>query len=212
MDRDGNVYLADYINQNIRKIDKDGIIITVAEENWKSIKDEEIHPNGIAVDEAGNIFVSDSGSSKIRKIDAMGNVTTYAGNGQFKDSGDGGPAIEAGIRSPGGLAFSPGGELYIAEETTHRIRKIDKDGIISLVAGTGIPGFSGEGGPATLAQLKSPYRMAFDAKGNLYFTDRDNNRVRKIDLKGVITTLAGNSNIGWMQDGLEVRITVHNFP
>jgi hypothetical protein len=89
--------------------------------------------------------------------------------------------------------FSPGGELYIAEEITHRIRKINKDGIISLVAGTGIPGFSGEGGPAHKAQLKSPYRLVFDKEGK-------------------ITTLAGNSNIGWMQDGLEVRITVHNFP
>ena len=89
---------------------------------------------------------------------------------------------------------------------------INKDGIISLVAGIGIPGFSGEGGPATEAQLKSPYRLAFDKEGNLYFTDRENNRVRKIDKAGIITTLAGNSNIGWMQDGLEVRITVQNFP
>ena len=212
VDAQGNVYLADYINQNIRKIDTDGTISTVAEENWKLIADEEIHPSGIAVDAEGNIFVSDSGSSKIRKIDTQGKVTVYAGNGQFKDFGDGGPAIAAGIRSPGGLAFSPDGDLYVAEETSHRIRKINKDGTIFLVAGTGIPGFSGDGGPATQAQLKSPYRMAFDAKGNLYFTDRENNRVRKIDKDGVITTIAGNSNIGWMQDGLEVRITVHNFP
>jgi sugar lactone lactonase YvrE len=212
VDNQGNVYLADYINQNIRKINTDGIISTVAEENWKLIKDEEIHPNGIAIDDEGNVFVSDSGSSKIRKIDVQGNVSVYAGNGDFKDSGDGGPAIDAGIRSPGGLAFSPEGELFIAEETTHRIRKINKEGIISLVAGTGIPGFSGEGGPAIEAQLKSPYRMVFDKEGNLFFTDRENNRVRKIDKAGKITTLAGNSNIGWMQDGLEVRITVHNFP
>jgi len=212
VDDKGNVYLADYINQNIRKINKEGMISTVAEENWKLIKDEEIHPNGIAIDDEGNIFVSDSGSSKIRKIDVSGNVSVFAGNGEFKDSGDGAPAIDAGIRSPGGLVFSPDAELFIAEETTHRIRKINKEGIISLVAGTGVPGFSGEGGPANKAQLKSPYRMAFDKEGNLYFTDRENNRVRKIDKAGIITTLAGNSNIGWMQDGLEVRITVHNFP
>ena len=200
------------INQNIRKIDKNGIIATVANKNWKNIKDEEIHPNGIVVDAEGNIFVSDSGSSKIRKIDREGNVATFAGNGQFEDTGDGGPAIDAGIRSPGGLALSPSGDLYIAEETSHRIRKIDKNGIISRVAGTGVPGFSGDGGPATQAQLKSPYRMVFDSAGNLYFTDRDNNRVRKIDVSGTIATIAGNDNIGWMQDGLEVRITVHNFP
>ncbi|MCH8208804.1 MAG: SMP-30/gluconolactonase/LRE family protein [Nitrospinae bacterium] len=212
VDNQGNVYLADMINQNIRKIDKNGIIATVANKNWKNIKDEEIHPNGIVVDAEGNIFVSDSGSSKIRKIDREGNVATFAGNGQFNDTGDGGPAIDAGIRSPGGLALSPSGDLYIAEETSHRIRKIDKNGIISRVAGTGVPGFSGDGGPATQAQLKSPYRMVFDSAGNLYFTDRDNNRVRKIDVSGTIATIAGNDNIGWMQDGLEVRITVHNFP
>jgi hypothetical protein len=80
------------------------------------------------------------------------------------------------------------------------------------VAGTGVAGYSGDGGPATRAQLKSPYRMVFDRQGNLYFSDRDNHRIRKIDPKGIISTVAGNSNIGWLQDGLEVRITVHNFP
>jgi len=212
VDLDGNVYVADVVNRNIRKIDKNGIISTVAADQWQRIEDEEIHPNGIAVNEKGEIFVSDSGSSKIRKIDVHGKVTTFAGNGDFKDSGDGGPALSAGIRSPGGLAFGPQGALYVAEETAHRIRKIDKTGRITLVAGIGQAGFGGDGGPATQAQLKSPYRMVFDKQGNLYFSDRDNNRIRKIDSKGIITTLAGNSNIGWMQDGLEVRIAVHNFP
>ena len=84
-----------------------------------------------------HINFSDSGSSKIRKIDVHGKVTTFAGNGDFKDSGDGGPALSAGIRSPGGLAFGPQGALYVAEETAHRIRKIDKTGRITLVAGIG---------------------------------------------------------------------------
>jgi sugar lactone lactonase YvrE len=185
---------------------------TVASEAWVTIADEEIHPNGIAVNKSGEIFISDSGSSKIRKIDRDEKMTTIAGSGEFKDSGDGGPAIQAGIRSPGGLTFSPDGELYIAEETSHRIRKINKEGIIIPVAGTGSAGYGGDGGPATQAQLKSPYRMVFDKEGNLYFSDRDNNRIRKIDLRGIISTVAGNSNIGWLQDGLEVRITVHNFP
>ncbi len=212
VDNQGNVYLADLTNRKVRKVDTQGVISTLASETWIKIVDEEIHPNGIAVNKLGEIFISDSGSSKIRKIDRKQNVTTFAGTGEFKDYGDGGPAIQAGIRSPGGLAFSPAGELYIAEETTHRIRKIDKEGSILPVAGTGMAGYGGDGGPAVLAQLKSPYRMVFDKKGNLYFSDRDNHRIRKIDPQGIITTVAGNNNVGWMQDGLEVRITVHNFP
>ena len=212
VDHQGNVYLADLTNRKVRKVDADGIVSTLASETWVKIVNEEIHPNGIAVNKLGEIFISDSGSSKIRKIGRNQNVTTFAGTGEFRDYGDGGPAIQAGIRSPGGLAFSPDGELYIAEETSHRIRKIDKEGKIIHVAGAGITGYGGDGGPAIHAQLKSPYRMVFDKEGNLYFSDRDNNRIRKIDRQGIITTVAGNSNVGWLQDGLEVRITVHNFP
>ena len=212
VDGEGNVYLADLTNRKIRKVDSRGIVSTLASDTWVKIADEEIHPNGIAINSLGEIFISDSGSSKIRKIDRNQNVTIFAGTGEFKDFGDGGPAIQAGIRSPGGLTFSRDGELYIAEETSHRIRKIDKEGTIILVAGTGIAGYGGDGGPAIHAQLKSPYRMVFDKEGNLYFSDRDNHRIRKIDLHGVISTVAGNNNVGWLQDGMEVRITVHNFP
>ena len=212
VDGEGNVYLADLTNRKVRKVDTRGVVSTLASDTWIKITDEEIHPNGIAINPSGEIFISDSGSSKIRKIDRDQNVTTFAGTGEFKDSGDGGPAIRAGIRSPGGLTFSHDGELYIAEETSHRIRKIDKERTIIHVAGTGIAGYGGDGGPAIHAQLKSPYRMVFDKEGNLYFSDRDNHRIRKIDPQGVISTVAGNSNVGWLQDGLEVRITVHNFP
>ena len=104
------------------------------------------------------------------------------------------------------------GSLYLAEEQTARIRKINADGIISLVAGTGVRGFSGDNGPASEAQVKSPFRMVFDNDGNLIFTDRDNNRIRKIDTQGNISTLAGHGNFGWMQDGLEVKITLQDFP
>ena len=212
VDGQGNVYLADLTNRKVRKVDTQGVVSTLASDNWMKIVDEEIHPNGIAINKSGEIFISDSGSSKIRKVDRDQNVVTFAGTGEFKDFGDGGPAIQAGIRSPGGLAFGPDGGLYVAEETSHRIRKINKEGNIIHVAGTGVSGYSGDGGPATEAQLKSPYRMAIDKEGNLYFSDRDSNRVRKIDPQGIISTVAGNSNIGWLQDGMEVRITVHNFP
>ena len=208
-DNKGNIFVADL--GHIRKIDKNGKITSYYKEKWNR-QNEETHPNGFAWGPDGALYVSDSGSNKIRRIESTGKMTTIAGTGEMKDQRDGGPAIEAGIRSPGGLAFSPSGELFIAEEETHRIRKIDIRGIIHLVAGKGTAGYSGDGGLAIEAELKNPFRLVFDKEGNLYFTDRDNNRIRKIDTQGIITTIAGHSNIGWMQDGLEVRITVHNFP
>ncbi len=207
----GEMYIADQSNPFVRKIDKNGIINKVAEASWGKLFGE-IHPKGLALDSEGNLFVSDSGSSVIRKISKDGKVSLVAGTGEFKDFGDGGPAKSAGIRSPGGLTFTNGGDLLIAEESAHIIRKIDKSGIISLFAGTGQQGYSGDGGFAKDAQIKTPYRMSMDSKGNLYFSDRDENRIRKIDPDGIITTIAGNDNIGWMQDGLNVRIMVHNFP
>lgn len=209
VDSEENIYIAGL--GRVRKVNKQGLISSVSKDDWNNL-DVETHPNGIAIGTNGSIYVSDSGSNKIRKILSDGSIQTIAGTGKMVDNGDGKPAINAGIRAPGGLTFSPQGELYIAEETTHRIRKIGKDGNIYPVAGTGIPGFNGDGGPAKLAMIKNPYRMVFDSIGNLYFTDRDNNRIRKVDLQGTISTIAGNSNFGWMQDGLEVRITVHNFP
>ena len=210
-DGSGNIFIADSINRNIRKIDKQGIISTIAEASLEALGTE-VHPNGIVFDKVGSIFFSDSGSSKVYKIDTSGAITLIAGTGDFGDHGDEGPALEAGLRSPGGLAIGPDGSLYIAEQTTHRIRKIDSSGIITGYVGTGKFGYSGDGGPAIEANIKTPFRMDFDRKGNLYFSDRDNNRIRKVDTGGVITTIAGHSNIGWLQDGLEVRITVHNFP
>ena len=210
-DERGNIYVADSINRNIRKINKRGIISTIAEDSLEALGTE-VHPNGIVVDKAGSIFFSDSGSGKVYKIDTSGTITLIAGTGDFDDHGDDGLALEAGLRSPGGLAIGPDGFLYIAEQTTHRIRRIDSSGIITGYVGTGKYGFSGDGGLAVKAKIKGPFRMDFDKEGSLYFSDRDNNRIRKVDVNGVITTIAGHSNIGWLQDGLEVRITVHNFP
>lgn len=110
------------------------------------------------------------------------------------------------------MLLTPEGDLLVIEEGTNRIRKIDSSGIITTFAGKGYPGFSGDGHAADQALLKAPYRMAQAKDGALYFTDRDNNRIRSVSTDGIISSLAGNDNFGWMQDGLEVRITVHNFP
>ena len=210
-DREGNVFISDATSRSIRKITKDGIIQKVLDETMVPMG-EEFHPNSVRVDDAGTLYFSDAGSSQIAKIDIDGTFKIIGGTGEFKDDGDGGLAVSAGIRSPGGLLLGRDGTLYLAEEQTARIRKIDVQGIISLIAGTGVTGFSGDDGPASQAQLKSPFRMVFDNSGNLIFTDRDNNRIRKIDTQGIIFTLAGHANFGWMQDGLEVKFTVQDFP
>lgn len=210
-DNQGNLLIADSANPYIRKILSNGTIHKVAEETWGKLKGD-IHPNGIETDNKGNIFVSDSGMSQIWKIDPRNKVTVFAGTGDFEDYGDGGPALQAGIRSPGDLKFSPSGELYVAEQTSHVIRRIDKKGIIHSVAGTGKAGFEGDGGPAVEAQINGPESMVFDRGGNLYFTDRLNDRIRKVDTNGIITTLAGKKHIGFLSDGLEVNLVVHNFP
>lgn len=210
-DSEGNLYISDSTSRSIRKVGLDGTITKVVDEKMVPMG-EEFHPSSVIVGGKGEIYFSDAGSSRIGRLDKDGKFKIIAGTGEFKDSGDGGSALQAGIRSPGGLAFGPDGSLYMAEEQTARIRKIDANGDISVVAGTGEAGASGDGRPARLAQIKSPHRMVFDADGNLIFSDRDNNRIRKIDPDGVISTLAGHGNFGWMQDGLEVRITVQNFP
>ena len=167
--------------------------------------------DGVASDPEGNIYISDRSQNRIRKVSPDGIITTIAGNGVAGYGGDGGPALEASLNFPAGLAFH-NGSLYVADRNNHRVRRVHSDGIITTVVGVGEPDCCGDGGPAVKANIKSPFRMMFDQKGNLYFSDRDNNRIRKIDKEGIITTVAGHSNIGWMQDGLEVRIAVHNFP
>ena len=110
------------------------------------------------------------------------------------------------------LKVSSEGELHIVGMNTNTIRKITKDGKIIKVAGRGYQGYSGDGGPATKAMLKSPLAIAFDSKNNMYITDMGNNRIRKVDAKGIISTFAGSGNFGWAQDGETVEIYLHKFP
>ncbi len=157
-------------------------------------------PTGVAVDGDGNIYIVDRDNRRIRKVDADGVITTVAGIGECCYGGDGGPAIAARLWSPYDAVLDGAGNLYIADSSGHRIRKVDADGVITTAAGTGTAGFSGDGGPATAAQLRGPQGVAVDGAGNLYIADNNNHRVRKVDADGVITTVAGTGTSGFSGD------------
>ncbi|MDM8522467.1 SBBP repeat-containing protein [Desulfococcaceae bacterium HSG8] len=162
------------------------------------------YPGGVAFDSAGNLFIADQWNHRIRKVDAItGNISTAAGNGTSGFGGDGGPATNASLNGPYGVAFDSAGNLFIADLSNHRIRKLDATtGNISTVAGDGTRGFGGDGGPATSASLYYPIGVAFDSAGNLFIADWYNHRIRKVDATtGNISTVAGNGTGGSGGDG-----------
>ena len=176
-------------NYRIRKVDNKGIITTVAGYYTHA-------PLGVAVDSAGNIYFADS-SDRIKKVNTNGIITAVAGNGQWGFSGDGGTATQAKLHAPMAVAADSAGNIYIADTGNNRVRKIDTNGIITTVAGSGGSGyygggFSGDGGPATEASLYYPSGVAADAEGNIYVADVGNQRIRKVDTSGIITTVAGS--------------------
>jgi RHS repeat-associated protein len=215
VDTAGNLYIGDYSNHRIRKVDAKGIISTIAgngtiagNANWGNIGDGGPATQakltgawGIAVDSLGNLYISDSMNYRIRKVNSNGIITTVAGNptvdswGWFHGgfSGDGGPAIAAQIAG-GGLSVDATGNLYVGDAYNNRVRKVDTNGIITTVAGNGIKGYAGDGGPATQAQLNYPYGVALDASGSLYVADGSNHRIRKVGPPSVFTrfTTAGD--------------------
>lgn len=152
------------------------------------------NPFGITRGPDGTLYVCEFGGNVVRRIDGHGNITTVAGNGSPGYSGDGGPAVMAQLNRPHEIRFGPDGALYIADMSTHTIRRVDmKTGAMSTFAGNGKPGYSGDGGPATAAQLKDPIAIQFSPDGRLYVCDIGNHRLRDIDMKtGIITTVCGN--------------------
>ena len=154
-------------------------------------------PAGVALDGAGNLYIADTANQRIRKVDAAGVISTVAGDGTFGFGGDGGPATAAQLYFPNGVAPDGAGNLYIADFNNQRIRKVDAAGVISTVAGDGTFGFGGDGGPATAAQLYLPSDVALDGAGNLYIADTANQRIRKVDAAGVISTVAGDGTQGY---------------
>jgi hypothetical protein len=198
----GNLFIAEYYR--VRKISPDGAISTIAGDGSPDEADAsgvpaaaaQVSPHAIAADRNGNVFLADG--TRIRKISTDGIISTVAGifaSSGF--SGDGGPATAAQLTYSQALAVDNAGNLLIADGG--RVRKVSTDGIITTVAGTGTFGYSGDGGPATSAQLGSLLAIAADQDGNLLIAD--GNRIRKISAGGTITTEAGTGTFGYTGDG-----------
>ena len=220
-DASGNMYIADVLNNVIRKVDPAGNITTVAGNGTAGFSGDggpataaELHgPFGVTPDSAGNLYIQDTLNARIRRVDATtGIITTIAGNGTSGLSGDGGPATAAEVSQVQGSRFDAAGNLYVAQCGPAAIRKIDTAGIITTVAGTGIDGFSGDGGPATSAQLNCASGVVTDAAGDFFIADYLNNRIRKVDAAGIITTIAGTGTPGFTGDGGPALSAEINLP
>ncbi len=204
VDKAGNIYFTDSIFSVVRKVNTQGVISTFAGGGVVSLGDGGpatsarlgfMGPHaGLAVDRAGNVYISDAFDGRIRKVDTSGKITTVAGNssspGLGAFTGDGGPATSAGLNSPTGVALDSAGNLYIADYGNQRVRKVDVTGKITTIAGIGfVTGSdSGDGGPATKAELGNVYDVAVDGKGNVYIADSEH--VRQINSSGIINTVA----------------------
>ena len=207
IDKLDNVYVADLINCVVRKIDdRTGTILTVAGSGQRGYEGDGgpatqaklNRPEGVCVDDKSNIFVADSGNHCIRKIDGRtGIIKTIAGIGREGFGGDGGKAEKAILNHPAGVVVDSHSNTYFNDYRNDRIRKIDNQSIISSYAGTGVPGYSGDGGPANRATINDVYGLAIDKNDNLYLIDSLNFAVRKIDPDtGIISTIVGQGRPG----------------
>jgi sugar lactone lactonase YvrE len=211
VDSGGDLFIADTNNNRIREVSAAGIITTVAGTGTAGFSGdgaaataaELSGPTSVVVDVFGNLFITDAGNNRIRRVAAgSGIITTFAGNGAFGFSGDGGPATATALNGPKGLAVDGSGNLLIADVSNNRVREVfAATGVITTVAGTGTAGFSGDGGVATMAELSSPAGVALDSSGNLFIADSFNHRIREVVPSGMITTIAGNGSSGFSGDG-----------
>ena len=191
----GNLYITD-ASQRVRKVAANGIITTVAGTN---LNDGSLAGNAtlnvpaqVAQDATGNFYIADCANHRIRKMDTNGIISTFAGNGFPLYTGDGGPATNAGMYFPNGIALDAAGNVFISDQS-RRIRKVDTNGVITTVAGKGTGIFSGDGGSATNAGF-NPIAFVVNKIGEIFIADGFNNRVRKVDTNGIITTVAGNGS------------------
>ncbi len=205
VDASGNVFITDVYNNRIRKVDTKGIITTAAGKGINGYSGDGGRatnaslsvPCGLAVDASGNLFIADQGNNRIREVSTNGIITTVAGNGANGYYGNGIAATSAELNYPLDVAVDASGDLFIADTYNQRIRAVT-NGIIRTIAGDGFTtvygfgGYAGDGGPASSAELNSPFGVVVDPSGNLFVVDSYNNRVRQVSTNGIITTLAGN--------------------
>jgi sugar lactone lactonase YvrE len=210
LDKKGNFYYSDGGSSLVRMIAASGNIVTVAGnstsggyngDNIPATSANLSSPIGITFDSAGNLYIADFGNARVRKVDNLGNITTVAGNGTAGYNGDNIPATDAELDNPSGVAFDQAGNMYITDQSNQRVRKVDKNGNITTVAGNGTVGYTGNGGAATDAELYGPYAICIDDSGNIYFTEAINCVVRKVNTNGIISTFAGTGVVGYSGDG-----------
>jgi len=212
-DGNGNLNFADFSGNQVFWVSQGGGAVDAiagngtqggSGDNGPATSAELSNPSDIALDGAGNLYIADFGNNRVRMVSAAtSKITAYAGTGASGWTGDGGQATSATMNGPTGLALDGAGNLYIAEQYNHVIRKVTlATGVITTVAGNGTQGFSGDGGLATQAQLNRPYGVAVDGAGNLYIADKNNNRVRMVSAtSGAISTVAGNGSSSDSGDG-----------
>lgn len=220
-DKSGNLYIADVGNNVIRKVDAAGIITKFAGtgvlgytgDGGPATAATLYHPGAMAFDNAGNFYFTDRNGDIIRKIDLSGIITTITGNLPNGYAGDGGPLMGARFMGIANIAFDNADNMYLTDFVNHVIRKVNTAGIITTFAGNGIGGFSGDGGPATAASLNSPYSVLFPPNGDILITDAHNNRIRRVDAAGNISTFAGSSTTrGYTGDGGPATSATFSFP
>lgn len=213
VDGAGNLFFSDSSNNRVRRVDAaTGLISTIAGngvaggsgDDGAASSAELNNPSGLALDGAGNLFIADSGNNVVRRVDAVtGLITTVVGKiGESGYAGDGGPAVDATLTSPQGIALTPGGDLVVADSGNAVVRLVTfSDGGIQTIAGTGVPGYNGDGIAATAAQLNSPWGVAVRSDGAVAIADFNNERVRLINAGGNISTVAGTGQRSFSGDG-----------
>ena len=218
IDASDNVYIADFVNNTVRKINATtGIITSIAGTGFgagtiaggsytgdggPATAATLNGPFALAMDNANNLYIADGYNHVVRKVSPTGIISTFAGTSTASFAGDGGPATAAQLNNPVGLAIDKAGNVYIADDHNNVIRKVTvSTGIITTVAGSVAAGSSGDGGPATSARLDLPIGVTFDTAGNMYIADAHNNAIRKVDNAGIISTYAGSLTSGYSGDG-----------